>query len=230
MDYSDEIAAQKSSEVDALDEEESDKALVAPIPPQPFLGSGLWNDPGNLEGLSSGLSHLHVNAHGHKREYREKCDDCEAAYRNGTMNGCQLHLSDARNVVSGDVTKSSLFKDTKAWISLPENNNHVRQGSCQLLPEEIHDIGDHAINSNRPFLFGLYVMLLLAIELFLRKCEFASLTELSFNTSLFVMFAENVPRALNIKVQGKKKHNKCGKNRKFVFLHSVVRCYAESCY
>ena len=72
----------------------------------------------------------------------------------------------------------------------------------------MRDIRDYCVNSNDPFHFGLFCVLLLSIDVFLRKVEFQSLSSDNFNSNLFVMTGEFLPEALNLKVKGKIKKTK----------------------
>jgi hypothetical protein len=58
------------------------------------------------------------------------------------------------------------------------------------------------------------VLLLLAIDLFLHKMEFSSLTLENFNTNMFVMKDEYLIEALNIKVKGKRKRKRKRRRKK----------------
>ena len=76
---------------------------------------------------------------------------------------------------TGNVVNSTKVADTIAHIKA--GSNHTVKGACHLLPSDVRDLRDHCLNSNDPYLFCIWVMLLLAIDLFLRKMEFQSLHE-----------------------------------------------------
>jgi hypothetical protein len=54
----------------------------------------------------------------------------------------------------------------------------------------------------------IYVLLLLSIDLFLRRSEYSSLSDKNFNTNLFLLTDAFVIEALNISVKGKKTNRK----------------------
>ena len=68
----------------------------------------------------------------------------------------------------------------------------------------VRHIGLHCVTSNDPYLYGIYVLLLFSIDLFLRKMEFSSLEPNNFSTTMFVMTAQYTIEALNVKVKGKR--------------------------
>ena len=84
---------------------------------------------------------------------------------------------------------------------------HQVKGACHLLPSHVRAIGEYCISSNDPCQFAIFVLLLLAINLFLRKLEFSSLEDDNFNVNMFVMTGEYLVEALNLKVLGKGKRD-----------------------
>jgi hypothetical protein len=63
------------------------------------------------------------------------------------------------------------------------------------------------VSGNDPCDFAIYVLLLVAINLFLRKLEFSSLQESNFNLDMFVMTGEYIVGAMHLKVLGKAVRN-----------------------
>ena len=102
--------------------------------------------------------------------------------------------------------KSTIVRDTINYVR--DNTQHVVNGACYLLPSHVRKIHEYAASSNDIFWFEIYTMLLMSIELFLRKMEYSSLAGENFNLNMFVMSDEYVCDALNIKVKGKKKRKK----------------------
>ena len=74
-----------------------------------------------------------------------------------------------------------------------------------MLPSEVRILGRFCIASNNLFYLAIYALLLLSIDVFLRKIEFSSLDLENFNTAMFVMTDEYIIEALNLKAKGKKK-------------------------
>jgi hypothetical protein len=171
-----------------------------------LLAMGGWNDPEICDGLRSALSHVHANAHDMAGEYRNKCNACEKVFLQQGHGGCKVHASTPRPCRTGNVTLSTLVRDTIAHIKAA--SGHKVNGACHLLPRDLRDIRDHCVSSNDPFKLCIFTMLLLSIDLFLRKMEFQSLNEENFNTNMFVLSGENIIEALNVKVKGKKKKKK----------------------
>ena len=168
-----------------------------------MLASGGWDDPENCATLLSALTCVHENAHGCCGQYKEVCKDCLDIYNRTGTGGCRHHHADPRPTHSGNVCRSMLVKNTVARIR--KDSEHQIKGACHLLPCDVRQVGDYCISSNDPFLFGIFVLLLMSIELFLRKYEFSSLELSNFNTNMFVMTGEYLIEALNLKVKGKHK-------------------------
>lgn len=168
-------------------------------------GGGLSSDPEWCDQFRTALSHQHEKAHDLVGSYVIPCEPCSEAWKEH-RSGCDRHSNSPRTCRTGNATKSALFKDTIQFIK--NNSTHQRNGAKQLLPSEVRDIGQHCINSNDAFLCMMFVLLLLAIDLFLRKIEFQSLHLDNFVTELFVMRQPYIVDALNVKVKGKKKKTK----------------------
>ena len=168
-------------------------------------GVGCWKDPDIVEGLKTAATHALINAHGHCEAFWEACQNCKNAAANHNFSGCQHH-SPARLVRIGNVMTSVSVNDTVCHVR--NNSNHVVRGACHLLPSHVRLVREHAQSSNDIFWFQICTVLLVSIELFLRKMECKSLTLENFNQNMFVMSDEHVVEALNLKVRGKKKRKK----------------------
>ena len=167
-----------------------------------MLAGGFWHDPECCDTFRSAMTVVHANAHGQVGEYRELCPECSTNYAAKGF-GCKYHASQARPCRSGNVCLSSGFVDTDALIKA--TNMHKVQGASHILPREVRMLGKYCIASNDLFYLGMYALLLVSIDLFLRKVEFSSLELANFNTTMFVMTDEYIIDALNLKVKGKKK-------------------------
>ena len=170
-----------------------------------ILGMGVWNDPDILDQLRSATTHVLVNGHGHGQTYWNMCKDCCVAASQNIFSGCKYH-SPCRLVTSGNVMGATSVRDTINYIR--DKSHHVVSGACHLLPSHVRQIREYAASSNDIYWMEIYVLLLMSIELFLRKMEYSSLTVDNFNTNMFVMSDEYVVEAFNLKVKGKKKRKK----------------------
>ena len=167
-----------------------------------MLAGGSWNDPETCDTFRSAMTVVHVNAHDQVGEYRELCLECSVNFAAKGC-GCKYHASQARPCRSGNVCLSPAFVDTVAFIKA--NSLHKVRGSCHMLPSEVRILGRFCIASNNLFYLAIYALLLLSIDVFLRKIEFSSLDLENFNTAMFVMTDEYIIEALNLKAKGKKK-------------------------
>jgi hypothetical protein len=163
-------------------------------------GWGKWKDPGACVGFQSALGAVHVMSHGRSGPYTEKCELCAAVYPT-TKTGCAHHPTTPRPIRMGDVIKSTQFINTISHIQ--KDNQWKPTGATHLLPSEVRKIGQYCVHSNDPCKFMVFVLFLVAINLFLRKFEFSSLTGASFITSKHFMTGEDVVEALHLQVDGK---------------------------
>ena len=162
----------------------------------PMLCIGGWKDPEATNALRSALSAVHANAHDQVGEYREVCEACKAKWALLGHGSCDHHSGAPRPVRSGNVALASLVRDTIARVI--KDSDHKVGGSCHLLPRDVRHIRDYCVNTNDPFLLGIFVMLLTSIDLFLRKIEYQSLHLDNFNTNLFVMNGEYIESFNNV--------------------------------
>jgi len=161
---------------------------------------GGWKDPDNSAGFNSALYTVHEIAHGRVGQYVDPCPQCRTLWTDN-RGGCESHANSPQPVRSGSVCSSTLMKNTIQWIH--KRSNHKTNGSAQLLPKQVRQLGVHCVSGNDPCDFAIYVLLLVAINLFLRKLEFSSLKESNFNVDMFVMTGEYIVSALHLKVLGK---------------------------
>ena len=96
--------------------------------------------------------------------------------------------------ISGSVSRRKDLKSKSA---------HVAQGACHLLPSDVRIIRNWVHANNDLFGLEVYTLLLMSIELFLRKMECSSLQGENFNVGLFLLTDQCVPEALNVSVKGK---------------------------
>lgn len=78
-------------------------------------------------------------------------------------------------IVDNIVVSNSYYRNIKAFLLDPENHNHCVKRASQVTLGEVPDVYKYALNTNNPFIFLLYVLFKLAIDLFLCKCEYKSL-------------------------------------------------------
>jgi hypothetical protein len=82
-------------------------------------------------------------------------------------------------------------------------STHKVNGSSHLLPSQVRQLGAHCVSGNNLCDFSIFVLFLVAINLFLRKLEFSSLDEANLHQNMFVMTGEYIVRALHLSVLGK---------------------------
>ena len=168
-------------------------------------GLGAWKDPEVLDNYRTAMVHVHGNCHGFDNRYWEACPHCVNNKNNGVFAPCNYHTF-SQTVRSGNVMYATRVKDS--IIHIRKNSIHVVRGASHLLPGDVRQIRKFVEAANDVYWMGIYTMLLMSIELFLRKMEYSSLTAENFNTKMFVLSGEYNIDALNIKVKGKRKRRK----------------------
>jgi hypothetical protein len=166
---------------------------------------GFWHASDNLNQLCSALSHVHRNAHGFGPSYGDQCEQCYEVYKQHGVGGC-VHHSPPMYTRRGDVTMTALVRDTMIYIR--NNSTHTVSGACHLLPSDVRDLRAYAVATNDIWIMEVYTLLLLSIDLFLRKSEYSSISSENFNTKLFLLTDHFVIEALNVSVKGKRTQTK----------------------
>lgn len=168
-------------------------------------GTGRWHNCETLDQFSSALTHIHTNAHQMATSYTEKCDACLAIYKEKGIGGC-MHHPVPRYARLGNVSSTTLFKDTVSYLK--SKSDHVVKGACHLLPSDVRVLRNWVHANNSVFGMEVFTLLLMSIDLFLRKVEYSSLSGDNFNQELFLMSDKYVAECLNISVKGKKTNRK----------------------
>jgi len=166
----------------------------------PILCLGIWEDPENSRTFASALWNVHEVAHGRVGQYVDPCPDCRTRWIQND-GGCESHANSPQPVRSGSVCTSTLMKNTIQWIH--KRSSHKVIGSSQLLPSQVRQLGAHCVSGNNICDFSIFVLFLVAINLFLRKFEFSSLQESNLNLNMFVMTGEYIVNAMHLSVLGK---------------------------
>lgn len=141
-----------------------------------------------------------------KLEGKEKRKKEDPVYDEAVIAGCQIHSHSPAPRRRGNVVNSVLVKDTIAYIH--KYSQHQVRGANQLTPSDVRYIGNYCIASNDRYLYGLFALALLAIDLFLRKTEFSSLHEDNFMQYMSVISKGDDPDSLVFKVKGKGKRTR----------------------
>lgn len=166
---------------------------------------GQWSAQEPMNQLLSALTHVHRNGHGFGPEYSDQCADSFTVYKEKGVGGC-VHHGIPLYTRRGDVTTCALVQDTVTHLK--HTSTHIVNGACHLLPSDLRDVRAYATAKNDIFYMEIYVLLLLLIDLFLRRNEYSSLAGENFNTKLFLLTDHFVIEALNVSVKGKKTQTK----------------------
>ena len=166
---------------------------------------GEWNATENMQHFLGCLGHVHKCAHEMSANFVNRCDECLKVYKKKEHGGC-IHHPIPRYTRTGNVATCTLVQNT--LIHLKSVSTHTVKGSCHILPSDLRDIREYAKSSNDVLTMEIFTVLLMSVDLFLRKCEYSSLNEKNFNTKLFLLTDRFDPDALNISVKGKRTQTK----------------------
>lgn len=181
-----------------------------------FTGKEQWHNCENMNQFGAALAHIHINSHQMAPNYTERCDACVDKFKQRGFGGC-MHHPIPRYMRTGNVATTTLFRDTVSFIK--SRSSHIVQGACHLLPSDVRILRRWVTANNNVFGFEVFTLLLMSIELFLRKAEYSSLSGDNFNEGLFLLSDKYVPEALNLSVKGKRTNRKEKKGKADVFAH-----------
>ena len=162
---------------------------------------GGWNDPDCVKSLKSSIVALHTAAE-NSGQFCERCEDCVALDRRDDYHGCVKHRMAPQLWQRGDPTstetvKNAIKKSNKAGSA------YVAQGDSPLSPWEVATLRRNLVNTNRIEDLQLFVIILVAIKLFLRSDEFLTIRSCDLNWELTLINDDHSISSLCIKIQGK---------------------------
>jgi len=199
--------------------------LLGPKPLKPNHATR-WVSPRTASTACTVIGCIHLEQ-GHGKHYTEVCEQCLVAYSDNER-GCPTHLGMPRIRRTGSPDQSKVVKDTRNLIK--GTSSHVVDGAKQLTPEDMRDFRDYCVNSGSWFQFGLFVMYLFAIDLFLRKEEFTSVKEEDFLQDLFQMTGPFLVKAFVVKLKVKRTSgNQYCKNMCLVAWYGSIRIHVDQC-
>lgn len=169
----------------------------------PILCAGGWKASTNVVQFQGAITALH-EARGQIGPFIASCEACVDA-RNADLHstGCFHHAGQYLFFRRGDPTKSMIMKNVvNNIVKNVLRVNHVVQGAYQLLPREVRRIRSALLSRNNIYDFQLFTVILVAIHLFLRSEEVATLDTARILPNL-CQFHGNVLRILYIQVKGK---------------------------
>jgi hypothetical protein len=149
----------------------------------PMLCAGDWNDYGNVEQFLTAITNLHRTI-AQSSMYSEPCQKCIdlLKYRmekGQDCTGCEHHQGEYKFYRRGNPRGSPVVKSTSIKCKkLCEN--HVKNKCSQILPSEMQKLRVMLCSSNTLQDYQLYVMALVATNLFLRYDEIVKLKHEDF--------------------------------------------------
>ena len=146
---------------------------------------GGWNAPICMTQFFSAVSAVH-KAREHRGKYVDLCKDCLALPSRSAHRGCKHHLVRPHNTRRGDSSDSQILEDLKAaeWKRLVD---WEAKGDTPLLPEDICQLQSILLSTNCINDLQFYVIILLAIRLFLCHDEFYDIDLSQFALHLFTI-------------------------------------------
>ena len=166
----------------------------------PLMCTETWHAPKKINQFCAAVKILHL-AMGHRDPYREACRECRALPVEHQFKGCRSHGGNPRIMRQGNPIDSGFFDDKKKDIKTLLKD-YKSKGCSQLLPSYVRRMRERLISSNNLIDFQTYVIILVAIKLFLRQDEFGDIKIDRFVPELFVV-KEGGVIGLLVKVFGK---------------------------
>jgi hypothetical protein len=138
------------------------------------LCQGGWNDPDNATQFLSAVSALHASR-GQRGQYSDKCNACwEAKSQTDCTNGCFHHLGTPRFWRTGDPALSEIVANTKK-SSTRDGIGYQAKGNFALMINELLEIRKGLVSTGSLYDYGVWLMTLLGVHLFLRSDEMVEL-------------------------------------------------------
>lgn len=134
--------------------------------------AGGWNSIENADQFLSTITNIH-KVIGQSGSYSEPCPDCVKLYLEKKTT-CEWHFRTNKVHRSGNPRVSDEVED--AWRQCKINcSDHIVKKCYQILPSEVQRIRDYLLSTNKMEDYQIYVMMLVAIHLFLRFDEISAL-------------------------------------------------------
>lgn len=162
---------------------------------------GGWNDPDCVKSMKSALSALHTAAE-NCGQFNERCEDCLTLDSKEQYHGCSHHRMKPQIWQKGDPFTTQLLKNA-IKTSHKEGSTYVTNGDSPLSPWEVDAMRQKLVSSNKIEDLQLFVIILIAIKLFLRSDEFLAITGVQILWDLTLINDDNSIESLAIQIQGK---------------------------
>jgi hypothetical protein len=163
---------------------------------------GDWKAIINVDQLLNAVSALHRTIH-QTGSFRDICSQCvQALHLDEKATGCRSHLGSFLFVKRGNPRTSDVVTNTYK-LCKDLLISHTVKSCYQLCPKEVHSIRKLLLSSNQLSDLQLYVMVLVAIFLFLRHDEVYNLKFDDYEPSLSMTHPNGRVSCLVFKVKGK---------------------------
>lgn len=189
---------QKDSLLKPLDSAEEVKDIVTG---EIIKCAGGWNSIENADQFLSTITNIH-KVIGQTGSYSEPCPECVKLFWEKKTT-CDYHFQLNKVYRSGNPRVSDEVED--AWKQCKVNcEGHIVKKCYQILPSELQRIKDYLFSTNKIEDYQVYVMMLVAIHLFLRFDEISALKCEHFLSDEFSSITpEGKVNMLVIKIKGK---------------------------
>lgn len=169
---------------------------------RPIQCLGHWNCKENADQFLSSITSLHESI-GERGSYTDQCQFClESIRADSNSRGCQFHLQQCRFYRKGNPRYHKSVK--KAWKLVKElTSQHTRNKCIQITPMELERIRTFLFSSNSMADYQLYVMMLVAINLFLRFDEVSNMEYAHYTPEFSNITDDGHAHNLVFRVKGK---------------------------
>jgi len=175
-----------------------ESSAVTDVFKNPMTCEGSWVAPDSSDIYRAGISVLHVH-HNHTTEYLEPCDDCRARSVATLHRGCSVHPGSPCTRCKDNPTRYVIFINS---LSSLNDKSHKETGSSQLLPSDERLLRNHLLSSRTLVSLQTWVIMIIAIRLFLRHDESHCIRFEHFLAEFFVN-TNNRVESLALQVKGK---------------------------
>ena len=164
------------------------------LPLKQMQATGAWKANKPLKQFGSAISRVH-KAHTETGFYFDLCSKC---YEHDKA--CDRHTDFKRTFRRGDPTLDQGYLDEKDGLM---DKRYRERGASRMRPKDVRKIRDYLLTGNNIVFLGVYVMILIAIRIFLRADEVITIRLADFYTDLTLRTLDEKIHGLCIRVFGK---------------------------
>jgi len=157
-----------------------------------ICAEGTWKNPQNGGVLRAGVSNLHVHQN-HVAEYTDTCEAYRALPQRYWHRGCHQHAGSPRQKRKNNPVDHAIFGNSAKRVVLDARDASYEEVGCsQLLPSDLRHLQKYLLSFGSLSDLQFWVMIIVAVSLFLRHDELHNIQADHFKEDLFEMYSGRI--------------------------------------